>query len=227
MPHTLLISLAAFLLFIACEEKPKPQAVSSESKDTIAIENLLEKNKDSVYIKEHEENITDNAESKNDTITLNDLYEKLYLFPLPLSLSQIEDYDSTKETSVPKSLIPAFGFQDDYYDNEFLLIAKLPEYRNFKIIIARAYRLLSGADELHLCTFLNDTIIDYITIYSASEAEYNERTDALYIKSFSIAKNYEISIKSALYPDLPNKEHELNVTRNMYIVNDEGKFVKK
>jgi hypothetical protein len=43
MPHTLLLLLFAFPLFIACDEKTKTQAVSSESKDTVAEENLLER----------------------------------------------------------------------------------------------------------------------------------------------------------------------------------------
>jgi hypothetical protein len=47
MPRALLLLLFAFLLFIACDEKTKTQAVSSESKDAVAVENLLERDKDS------------------------------------------------------------------------------------------------------------------------------------------------------------------------------------
>jgi uncharacterized protein (TIGR02145 family) len=51
MPHTLFISLTAFLLFIACDDKLKTQAVSSGSKDTVAViamDSLFKKDKDDI-----------------------------------------------------------------------------------------------------------------------------------------------------------------------------------
>jgi hypothetical protein len=125
-----------------------------------------------------------------------------------------------------KSLIPAFKLLTDSYDKNFLDVAKLTKYKDIKIVITKAYQL-DGASISHLCTFLNNTIIDWLEIYSEGDAEYNGRTGAALITSFSITSNYEISVKTALYPEPSNMENELDATQNTYIISDGGKFVKK
>ncbi|MDR0516965.1 MAG: hypothetical protein LBH25_07975 [Fibromonadaceae bacterium] len=167
---------------------------------------------------------TDGSKNINDTTTsLKSLKE----YSLPISLSPKEGYPRSPEgaiklTEMPKSLIPIFKFLSDSYDKNLLDAAKLPKDRNVSIFIVRVY-LLSGQDELYLCTFLNNTIVDWLEIYSEGEAEYG----ALYITSFSIASNYEISVKTALYPEPSNRGNEIDATQNNYIISDEGKFVKK
>jgi hypothetical protein len=50
MPHTLLILLLAFPLFIACEEKPKTQAALGANKDSVAVvDSLPEKSGENVF----------------------------------------------------------------------------------------------------------------------------------------------------------------------------------
>jgi len=161
----------------------------------------------------------------------DDLYKLLNEYSLPISLSPKGGYPRSPEgaiefTEMPKSLISAFKFLSDSYDKNFLVAAKLPKNKNIDIIIVRTY-LLSGQNELYLCTFLNNTIIDWLEIYSVGEAEYKGRTEATIITSFSIASNYKITIKTAFHPNTADAKEELDVKQNTYIINDGGKFVKK
>jgi len=189
---------------------------------------------DTLKVQEKQIEASDNADDKNFVEPaksleeqFDDLYKSLNEYSLPISLSPKEGYPRSPEgaiefTKMPKFLIPAFKFLSDSYDKNFLKVAKLPKDMDVSIIIVRTY-LLSGQDELYLCTFLNNTIIDWLEIYSVGEAEYG----ATIITSFSIASNYEISIKTAFYPNTADAKEELDVKQNTYIISDDGKFVKK
>jgi hypothetical protein len=169
------------------------------------------------------------VESWEDTTTFEGLYKALCLLPLPLSLSQVEMCTSTKFTKVPKRLISIFeiiNYYHEYYDTNILSVAKLSEYKNFKLIVANVSRSSDGQNELLLCTFLDNTIIDWLTIYTAGDAEYNGRTDALYKTSFSITPTYEITIKTALYPAPWSEEYEIDAMQYTRIIETDGKFVE-
>jgi len=189
---------------------------------------------DTLKVQEKQIEASDNADDKNFVEPaksleeqFDGLYKSLNEYSLPISLAPKERYPRSPEgaikfTEMPKSLIPIFKFLSDSYDKNFLNAAKLPKNKNIDIIIIRVF-LQSGQDELYLCTFLNNTIIDWLEIYSVGEAEYG----ATIITSFSIASNYEISIKTAFYPNTADAKEELDVKQNTYIISDGGKFVKK
>jgi len=160
------------------------------------------------------------------------LYKSLNVLPLPISLSQVEYYDSELSklfTKIPKTLIPAFKFiyddEHNSYDKDNVWAAKMLGYRNLKIVIIRTY-FQSGQDVLFLCTFLNNAIVDHLTIYSEGDWEYDGGFGVAET-SFLIKSNYEILVKRAHYPNPADRENELDVKQNTYIINDEGKFVKK
>jgi len=158
----------------------------------------------------------------------DDLYGASPLLNLPVEYAYSVPYESSLIDSVefitlPESLFPIFELNDEIYEKDGLYMARLPEYKNIKVIIVRV-STRSGADELFLCTIRNNKLIDKLEIYSAGETEYDGRTDAISLTSFTITKDYDILIKNSIVPD---RDKEVNVTRRTYIINKSGKFVKK
>jgi len=194
---------------------------------------------DTLKVQEKQIEASDNADDKKFVEPaksleeqFDGLYKSLNVLPLPISLSQVEYYDSELSklfTKIPKTLIPAFKFiyddEHDSYDKDNVWVAKMSGYRSLKIVIIRAY-FQSGQDVLFLCTFLNNAVVDYLTIYSVGDWEYDGGFGVAET-SFLIKNNYEILVKRAHYPNPADRENELDVRQDIYIINDDGKFVKK
>lgn len=210
-----------FIIFVACN----PSSNSNNRKDGNANDN----------INESVENCSNTLSSENFNNTnssSDDLYsqflkkqEELKTISLPLEYSP-SLINSIEFEEVPKLLFPIFELKNNTYDENLLSIARLPEHNNIKIVLLHVY-LLSGQDVLFLSTFFNDKLADKIKIYTEVEEEYNGKTDALTITSFSITNNYEISIKTALYPSPAEPKIELNVKQKVYTINETGKFIEK
>jgi len=158
----------------------------------------------------------------------DDLYGASPLLNLPVEYAYSVPYkssliDSVKFIRLPESLFPIFKLNDEIYEKDELYMARLPEYKNIKFIIVKI-GTTSGADELFLFTIHNNKLIDNLGIYSAGETEYDGRTDATSLTSFTITKDYDILVKNSIVPDM---DKEVNVKRWTYIINKSGKFVKK
>jgi hypothetical protein len=227
--NALLLSFLVFFL-LSCEQKDN-DAKKLQSMDKIAneaenINNATSDNKDNrkESVKSANQSVDDSKNVSDTTASLkslekqfDDLYGILHMFSLPMDEStSLEDLF----TEVPKNLDSVFALHD------FSYIAKLPEYKKIKVIFA-VLEYPSGEQSLLLCTFLNYKNIDKLVLSSVSEGEYNGRTEATTITSFSITSNYEILIKTAFRPNTEGVEEEINVTHNTYIISDGGKFLKK
>ena len=150
----------------------------------------------------------------------DNLYRTSPLLSLPIAYSE-SFLDSIKFIEVPETLFSIFDFND-----YALYIAKLPEYKNVKIIIAKVDSR-SGETVLFLYTFVNNRLMNKLYIYGEGDAEYNGSTAATSLTSFIIANNYDIRIKYSIIPPFESRDKEVNVERKTYIINEDGKFVKK
>jgi hypothetical protein len=158
----------------------------------------------------------------------DDLYGASPLLNLPVEYcygpSERSSVDSVDFIELPESLFLAFKF-DEMYEN-VLYIARLPEYKNIKVIIVRA-STLSGESGLFLYTLKNNKLIDELRVYSEGDAEYGGSTAATSLTSFAITKNYDIHVKHSIVPAYEDRDKEVNVKRWTYVINKSGKFVRK
>jgi hypothetical protein len=161
----------------------------------------------------------------------DDLYGASPLLNLPVEYAYSGPYESSSIDSVefirlPESLFPIFKLDSEIYEKDELSMARLPEYKNIKIIIVKVGTIF-GATELFLYTLKNNKLIDELRVYSAGDVEYDGSTAATSLTSFAITKNYDIHVKHSIVPAYEDRDKEVNVTRRTYIINKSGKFVKK
>jgi hypothetical protein len=119
MPQALFLLLTAFLLFIACDDKPKTQAVSNENKDTIVMDSMFEKNKENVKSTDSVfslEKVSDIELSKNKII---------------FTTKDLENATLYSPNEYPLKII---GHDGKIYNNVYEVI-KLPNYKGFEIVI--------------------------------------------------------------------------------------------
>jgi hypothetical protein len=247
MPRALLISLTAFLLFIACDDKPKTQAVSNENKDTIVMDSMFEKNKDGVESTGTVSSLENVAEIKlsenKDAVAIENCLENAT--EIKLSENKVvfttkdlkktawpkrNDLENATWISPDKYPLKSIGHDGKIYDNKDYLL-KLPNYKNFEIVIW----LGEGADNIPyaLCIVKSGIImaLDKSLDITPDWSDPEDYDNVYCRKTFKIYDDYTIEIytEEKGYTDERDEDGNFKYGKaqkytKYYRINDNGDF---
>ncbi|MDR0516963.1 MAG: hypothetical protein LBH25_07965 [Fibromonadaceae bacterium] len=236
MKSKILISLSVALLFIACGDKPKTQAVSSESKDTIAIESLPEKNMESTDSMESTDTVFDIEYvtkielSESKVIFSTDDLEKInYLVsvdysgsvpePIPLMSDTAKYKLNISKDEMPLNRIRSNGDTIGYSYN----VTKLPAYKNHTILLVSDdnYDIpIYNISLLQNGNIYDGKSLDVTPDYDWGQPDVDPRGQDYEKKYFKIYNDWTIEI------DVEKKEKDIEVQKytKYYRINDKGNF---
>jgi hypothetical protein len=236
MPRALLLSLATFLLFIACDDKHKIQVVSNENKDTIVMDSMFEKNKENVKSTDSVFNLEKVSEielSENkDIVTIQNCLEDTTKIELSKNkiIFSTKDIENAAWLSPDKYPLKNIGHDGKIYDNEDYLI-KLPDYKDFEIVI---WSTPGGDDNPYALCVVKSGIIMALNESLDITPRWSEpgNDDNVYCrKTFKIYEDYTIEIytEEKGYVDERDEKGELKYGKaqkytKYYRINDNGDF---